>query len=69
MEHLNRQLKYMIGNLHSNIQPVSTQRVARSLRTADYICQLFSEEAEALVNKGYGINHPHLKQYTRVTRV
>ena len=57
MEHLNRHLKYMIGNLHSNIQPVSIQRVARSLGAVDYICQLFSEEAEALVNKGY-VSHP-----------
>ena len=53
MEHLNRQLKYMIGNLQSNVKPTSIQRVAKSLGIVHNICQIFSELAEAPVNKGY----------------
>ena len=38
MEHLNLQLKYMIGNLQSNMKPTSIQRVAKSLEIVHNIC-------------------------------
>ena len=57
MEHLNRQLKYMMGNLHSNINPMSIQRVAKSLGTVHNICETFSKQAEVPANKGY-VSYP-----------
>ena len=53
MEHLNRQLKHMMGNLGSNVHPSAIQRVAKSLGVVDAICHQFEAEAEASINKGY----------------
>ena len=61
MEHLNWQLKYMIGNLQSNVKPTSNQRVAKSLEIVYNICQIFSEQAEAPVNKGY-VSYPSFQE-------
>ena len=40
MEHLNRRLKCMIGNLSSNACPSSIQRVAKSLKVVNEICEV-----------------------------
>ena len=53
MEHLNRRLKHMIGNLGSNVHPTAIQRIAKSLGVVDAVCRTFEAEAAASVNKGY----------------
>ena len=53
MEHLNRRLKYMIGNLSSNACPSSIQRVAKSLKVVNEICEVFKSQAEVMEEKGH----------------
>ena len=53
MEHLNRRLKNMIGNLGSNVHCSAIERVAKSLGVVDAVCRTFETESEASVNKGY----------------
>jgi len=50
MEHLNRRLKFMMGNLHPNTKPL---RVAKSLNVVEHVCQAFHAEAGVTPNKGY----------------
>ena len=54
-EHLNRRLKCMIGNLHSNVQPSSIERVAKALGVVHHVCEVFQSEAGAAINKNIPI--------------
>jgi len=53
MEHLNRRLKYMLGNIGPNANPHTIERVAKSLGVVDHVCKNFEEESDAVVNKPY----------------
>ena len=53
VEHMNRRLKNMIGNLQSNANPSTIQRVAKSLGVVKHVCEVFRKEAEVSENKGY----------------
>ena len=53
MEHMNRRLKYMIGNLQSNATPSTITRVAKSLDVVKQVCHVFQRETEVSENKGY----------------
>jgi len=53
LEHLNRRLKSMMGNLHSNTKPSTILRVAKSLNVVEHVCQAFQAETGVAPNKGY----------------
>ena len=53
MEHLNRRLKYLIGNLGPNASPKTIERAAKSLGVVHQVCKQFEEQAGATVNKPY----------------
>ena len=59
VEHMNRCLKNMIGNLQSNVKPAAIQRVAKSLGVVKHVCEVFQREAEVSENI-----HIHLLKMT-----
>ena len=57
MEHMNRRLKFMMGNLHSNATAMTIQRIAKSLDVVKQVCQTFQKETEVSENKGH-VSYP-----------
>ena len=55
MEHLNRQLKSVLVNMGSNIQPESILRAARAIGVVNNICHTFEKEVSGTAISGY---HP-----------
>ena len=55
MEHLNRQLKSVIGNMGSNIQPITIANAARAIGVVHDICSVFEKELKSQEESGY---HP-----------
>ena len=52
MEHLNRRLTCMLGNIAPNTNSQAIERVANSLDVVNNVCKNF-EEVDARVNKPY----------------
>lgn len=61
MEHLNKRLKMMIGNLGANVAPSSVQRVAKSLGVVHAVCANFERDLELKPNK----NHHTVPSFNR----
>ena len=53
MEHLNRRLKYMMGNIAPNVNSKTIERVANSLGVVNNVCKNFEKEVDAGINKPY----------------
>lgn len=53
MEHLNRRLKGMMGNLGSNAKPAAIERLGKSLGVVNQVCSRFQLETNTPINKGY----------------
>ena len=51
LEHLNRRMKYMIGNLSSNACPCSIHHVAKSVKVLNEICEVFKSQADVMEEK------------------
>ena len=53
MEHLNRRLKSMLGNIAPNVSSQAIERVAKSLGIVNNLCKNFEKEVDARVDKPY----------------
>ena len=53
MEHLNRQLKSVIGNMGSSIQPTTIANAARAIGVVHDICSVFEKELKSQEESGY----------------
>ena len=53
MEHLNRRLKFMLGNIAPNVNSQAIERVAKSLGVVNNVSKNSEKEIDARVNKLY----------------
>jgi len=66
MEHLNRTLKSMLGNMGSNTKDSSIDRAANSLGVVSQICKTFEAQNEIAVAKPYSSFTKDLEKMTAV---
>jgi len=69
MEHLNRRLKYLIGNLGPNANPKAIERAAKSLGVVHQVCRQFEEQAGATINKPYASYPSFQKDFNKIVEL
>jgi len=69
MEHLNRRLKYLIGNLGPNASSKAIERAAKSLGVVHQVCQQFEEQAGVTVNKPYASYPSFQKDLSKIVEL
>ena len=67
MEHLNRRLKSMMGNLHSNAKLNTILRVAKSPSLVEHVCQSFQAETGVTPNKGHSSVPSFRKDFEKIS--
>ena len=69
MEHLNRQLKSVIGSMGSNIQPTTIANVARAMGVVYDICSVFEKEIKVQEESGHHLKPSYQKDLQTILTV
>ena len=69
MEHLNRTLKSVLGNMGSNTKDSSIDRAAKSLGVVSQICKTFEAQNDIAVAKPYSSYPSFTKDLEKMTAV